>query len=294
MRASSERFRPGVGLQVCMVVVLLLEAAVTLAFVAGLVWLTLFVADGWSVAFAILLFAAVGARAAPKRRRQRGRGVRPADRNSVRARVERLCVVGDIREPTVSVVGDRVPQSWTLALPWRAPKVFVTTGLLDALDGDELEAVLAHELSHIAQRDALVMTIAAAPGIWVLRGVTHAWREQPFRALVGLPAWGMLAVVAAPFALLARLLSRVRERAADEGAARLTGSPAAVSAALVTLSEDLAKRRSTDLRAAAPAVLNILPLRPAHGVARLWATHPPLDARLEALARMEARLQAAR
>jgi heat shock protein HtpX len=292
MSASPERFRPDLGVQVCMVVVLLLEAAVTLAFVAGLVWLTLFVADGWSVAFAILLFAAVGARAAPKRRRQRGRGVRPADRDRVRARVERLCVVGDIREPAVSVVGDRVPQSWTLAVPWRAPTLYVTTGLLDALDPDALEAVLAHELSHIAQRDALVMTIAAAPGIWVLRGVTQAWREQRVRWFLGLPFWALLAVVAAPFAVLARLLSRFRELAADAGAARLTGSPAAVSAALVTLSEDLAKRRSTDLRAAAPAVLNILPLRPSPGVARLWATHPPLDARLAALARMEARLQA--
>jgi heat shock protein HtpX len=87
------------------------------------------------------------------------------------------------------------------------------------------------------------------------------------------------------------VLSRVRERAADEGAARLTGSPAAVSAALVALSERLAKRRRTDLRAAVPAELNIVPLRPAHGIARLWATHPPLDARLAALERMEARLQ---
>jgi heat shock protein HtpX len=205
--------------------------------------------------------------------------------------VERLCVIGDIREPAVSIVGDRVPQSWTLAVPWRAPTLYVTTGLLDALDADELEAVLAHELSHVAHRDALVMTIAAAPGIWVLRGVTHGWRDEPFRALFALPALALLAAVAAPFALVARVLSRVRERAADEGAARLTGSPAAVSAALVALSDRLAKRRRTDLRAAVPAELNIVPLRPAHGIARLWATHPPLDARLAALERMEARLQ---
>jgi hypothetical protein len=92
----------------------------------------------------------------------------------------------------------------------------------------------------------------------------------------------LLAIPAVPFALLARVLSRLRERAADAGAARLTGSPAAVAAALVALSEHLAQRRPVDLRAAAPAVLNILPLRPAHGIARLWATHPPLAARLRA------------
>jgi heat shock protein HtpX len=285
-----ERFRPDLRLQVCMAIVLLLEAVVTVAVVGGLVWLV-FVANGWSIALFISMFAFLGATTAPKQPRRRGRGVRPADRDRVRARVERLCVIGDIPEPAVSVVGTRVAQSWTLAVPWRAPTVFVTTGLLDALDGDELEAVLAHELSHIAHRDAIVMTIAAAPGIWVLRGVAYSWREDRFRTVLCFPAWVLLGAFAVPSALIARVLSRVRERAADAGAARLTGSPAAVSAALVALSEDLGTRRATDLRATAPAVLNILPAKPAHGIARLWATHPPLDARLAALERMEARLQ---
>jgi heat shock protein HtpX len=140
-----------------------------------------------------------------------------------------------------------------------------------------------------------MMTVAAAPGVWVLQGLRYAFREErrsePFRAYASIPFAALFAVPALPLALLARVLSRFREHAADAGAARLTGSPAAVSAALVALSDDLAGRRFTDLRAAAPAVLNILPLRPAHGIARLWATHPPLDARLAALDRMEAWLQ---
>jgi heat shock protein HtpX len=103
----------------------------------------------------------------------------------------------------------------------------------------------------------------------------------------------LLAIPGLPFALIARVLSRLREHAADAGAARMTGSPAAVAAALVALAEDLAGGRRVDLRAAAPSVLNILPLRPAHGIARLWATHPPLERRLAALERMEARLQSA-
>ena len=292
MAARRGLFPPDPRLQVCMAVVLALVAAVTTAAVAALVWLTVFVHDGWSVAWFIVMFALLGAGATAKGRRRRGRGVAPADRARVEALVERLCTVGDIRPPGVSVENDRLPQSWTVAVPWHAPRVSVTTGLLDRLDDRQLAAVLGHELSHIAQRDALVMTMAAAPGLWILRGTRRMWDEDRFRAALGLPILALLALLAAPWALLARVLSRYRELAADAGAARLTGSPAAVAAALVALSDDASRRRRKDLRAAAaPAVLNIVPLRPARGLARLWATHPPLKRRLAALERMKARLQ---
>jgi heat shock protein HtpX len=221
--------------------------------------------------------------------------VRPADRDRVAASVQRLCVVRDIPAPRVSVREHPLPQSWTLAVPWRPLRLSVTTGMLDLLGDRELAAVVAHELGHVAQRDALATTIAAAPGIWVLGGLRDVWRrtrrDEPVCAYVAIPYGQVFAIPALPFALIARVLSRFRERAADEAAARLT--PAAVSAALVALSEDLARRRGTDLRAAAPAVLNILPLRPAHGPARIWATHPPLKRRLAALERLEARLEGA-
>jgi heat shock protein HtpX len=175
----------------------------------------------------------------------------------------------------------------------------VTTGLHDLVDDRKLEAVVAHELGHIVHRDALVMTIAAVPGIRILHGLRYRYRQQrrsedPSRPYLSVPAGVLLAIPAVPFAVIARVLSRLRERSADEGAARLTGAPAAVAAALVALSEDLAGARRVDVRAAAPSVLNILPLRPAHGIARLWATHPPLERRLAALERMEARLQSAK
>jgi heat shock protein HtpX len=293
-----ERIRPGLGLQLCMAVALVLEAAVTVALAAGLVWVTLFADRGYVVAFAVAILALLGAVAATdtgRRRRHRGRDVKTRDRERVRRIAERLCVVGDIAEPRVAVRENPLPESWTVAVPWATPRIFVTTGLLDLLDDRKLEAVVAHELSHIAHHDALVMTIAALPGDWVLRGLRYTFRQErrddPFRAYASIPAGVLFAIPALPFALLARVLSRLRERAADAGAARLTGSPAAVAAALVALSEHVADRRPVDLRAAAPAVLNILPLRPANGIARLWATHPPLEARLAALTRMEARLQ---
>ncbi len=277
-----------------MAIVLLLDVALTLGLAAGLLVLTFLTDRGWAFAAFGLFLAFVGARGVTRdvRARHRGRDVTAADRRRVAAAAERLCVVGDIDEPRVAVREHPVPQSWTVAVPWQTPRVFVTTGLLDLLDDRELAAVVAHELGHIAHHDALVMTMAAAPGEWVLRGLRETWRttrhDEPVRAWLGAPFGVVFAIPALPFALLARVLSRFRERAADEAAARLTGSPAAVSAALVALSGDLAR---IDLRAAAPAVLNILPRRPAHGIARLWATHPPLERRLAALERMEARLQ---
>src|SRR3954468_2457751 len=176
----TERFRPDLGLQVCMAVVLLLEAVVTVAVVAGLVWLTLFADRGYAVTIAIVALALFGALAATDsgRRRHRGRDVKPHDRNRVLHIAERLCVVGDIAEPRVSVRESPLPQSFTVAVPWAEPRVFVTTGLLDLLHDRELEAVVAHELSHIAHRDAFVMTVAAAPGLWVLRGLRYTFREQ--------------------------------------------------------------------------------------------------------------------
>src|SRR4051812_1536581 len=224
----TDRFRPDLGLQACMAVVLLLEAAVTVALAAGRVWLPLFSDRGYAVTAMLVLFALLGAAGATDtgRRRHRGRDVTTRDRERVRRIAERLCVVGDVAEPRVSVRENPLPESWTVAA-WGTPRIFVTTGLLDLLDDRTLEAVVAHELSHIAHHDALVMTIAAAPGIWILGGLRYAFREErrrePFRAYASIPAGVGVAIPALPFALLARVLSRLRERAAVARAARLTG-----------------------------------------------------------------------
>src|SRR4051812_49227613 len=201
----TDRFRPDLGLQACMAVVLLLEAAVTVALAAGRVWLPLFSDRGYAVTAMLVLFALLGAAGATDtgRRRHRGRDVRTRDRERVRRIAERLCVVGDIAEPRVSVRENPLPESWTVAVPWGTPRIFVTTGLLDLLDDRTLGAVVAHELSHVAHHDALVMTIAALPGVWILRRLRYTFRRErrddPLRAYASIPAGVLLAIPALPF-----------------------------------------------------------------------------------------------
>jgi heat shock protein HtpX len=291
-------FPPDRGLQARMLVVIVLDATLALALAAGLIYLTLFVPYGWSLTVWPVVLIAVGVSAFARASRQRrGTGRAPTPRDAARARhaLQRLCVIGDLPEPRVKVVRDRMAQSWTVATPRRRPRVFVTTALLDVLDEGGLEAVLAHELGHIAHRDALVMSLAAAPGIWLLRGIRRTWeqaREDDELSVVVLVALLLpLALVAALFPFLARILSRARELAADATAARLAGSPAAVAAALAALSDDVRRKRRNRKAGAAPDELTIVPLRPARGIARMWAPHPPLERRIAALERMETRLQ---
>jgi heat shock protein HtpX len=170
----------------------------------------------------------------------------------------------------------------------------VTTGLLDRLGPRELDAVLAHELSHLANRDALVMSVVATPGLAVLRGVGEAWARGSLSLnailLVLAPAYMLVAV---PFAWLARVVSRQRELVADRGAALLTGSPAAVAAALLAASDEMSRQRGVDRRAAGlHDPVHFVPARgDRRGLARLWGTHPSLAKRLAELEQLEARLQ---
>jgi heat shock protein HtpX len=300
-RRRRDPFPANRGRQAVTLLVLLLDVALTAALVAALVYVALFVPNGWSIVVILVPVAAVGglvrSRTTRRRRRRKGRAARKADAARLRRVLQPLCLVGDLAVPAVDVQRDPVAQSWTVAVPWGEPRIFVTTALLDALDDRALAAVAAHELSHIAHRDAIVMTLAAAPGLWVMRGTRLAFerlrRDDPDGAWVTVPVGVVLMAFAAPWALLARILSRGREMAADADAARLVGSPAAVAAALRRLDAAVHERPHEDLRAvAARDVLHILPTRDAQGIARLWATHPRLERRVAALERMETALQA--
>ena len=156
--------------------------------------------------------------------------------------------------PRLVVMGDDAPLIWTTARPWQRPTLHVTTGLLDGCDVSELEAILAHELSHVANRDVGVMTVLAGPASWILDGIRVYWKQRheedaprlaTVRYAIGMvvfASWS--AALALPWALTARAVSRHRELAADRGAALLTGSPAQVAAALRALSETAPSRTS--------------------------------------------------
>ena len=293
---ASKVFAAGLGLRVRMGVALFLNGVLVAVLVLAAAVVT--IKGAWAVVVMFALIALAGAVGG------RGERTRLRRMNEHEARVgeqvervlTRLSMSADMPPPASELIADGAPLSWTTALPFGKPRVHVTTGMASLLPDAELEAVLAHELSHIGNRDAAVMTVLAAPGVFVLRGLRAAW-NQPDSGLREKAGLVMFACLYAPPAVisagLSRIVSRHRELAADRGAALMTGSPAALASALARLSDGLHAIPEKDLRvAAAGDVLHVVPARPAKGITRLWATHPPLEDRIEQLERLETRLQA--
>ncbi len=202
--------------------------------------------------------------------------------------VDRLCLIGGIEPPELEVECEDAPLTWTTDLPGRPPRLHVTTGLVEALPVSECEAVLAHELAHIANRDVIVTTTLSIPGIFVLRGLRAMSKEGLDEALGALVFGIFMAPVAAVFAVTGRIVSRQREFAADRGAALLTGDPTALASALRRITGALDRIPKKDLRKVAThQPLNLLPAREAKYIGRLWATHPRLKKRLRRLEELE-------
>jgi heat shock protein HtpX len=259
-------------------------------FAAAVAFLPTRLAIGVALAAAVGVVVGLVARARAEQPRTLSREEAP----ELHAIVDRLCALGDIRRPAIELDEERQPNSWIIDAPGRRARLHVTQGLLDALEPAELEAVVAHELAHVANRDATVMTVVGGPGAVLLDGgrrVTESggWWLLSFGGL-GAVAIGTLSRVGT------NALSRYREMSADAGAAALTGRPAALASALLKVSGELGRMPTEDLRAAAGRdAFHLLPVE-ADSVLpwRLGATHPALARRVAALERMEERLQAAR
>jgi heat shock protein HtpX len=213
--------------------------------------------------------------------------VRPDEQPELHATVERLCVVGDLPKPEIVLNDEPHPNSWVVSLGRGRARLHVTKALLDRLEAHELEAVIGHELAHVANRDATVMTVVGGPAAVLVGGGAKAARIGVFP----LNAGAVIAVVIGAVASVGSLaLSRYREFAADAGAVALTGNPAALASALMKVSDDVHKLPSRDLReAVARDPFHLLPVGRSRG---LLASHPSLDARIARLERLEARLQA--
>ena len=232
-------------------------------------------------------------------RAMRARDVSPEEAPELHGMIDRLCALADMPKPRVGIADTSVPNAFATGRSPDRAVVCVTTGLLDALTAEELEAVLAHELSHVAHRDVLVMTIASSAGI-VAGMLTRAAQFGGFGAARrsnsgGAPAYLIallisLVVYAISF-FLTRLLSRYRELSADRSGAYLTMNPGALATALQKIAGGINAIPQRDLRATSP--MNAFFIAPAaSGVTlkTLTSTHPSLEQRLEQLARIQAEL----
>jgi heat shock protein HtpX len=220
----------------------------------------------------------------------------PAQAPELHSIIERLCVQANIPKPRIALVEAPMPNAFALGRSQKSATLCATTGLLSLLSPAELESVLAHELTHVINRDVMVMTIAsffASVAAILARfglffGGGRSRNQGNAFAVVLLVS---VAVYVVSFVLL-RALSRYREYAADRGAAILTGRPSALSSALMKISGTIARIPDRDLRAASElSAFFIVPARRKGAFTSLFATHPPLEKRIAALSRLEAQLQ---
>ena len=228
--------------------------------------------------------------------------VSPEQAPDLHAMIERLCIQANLPKPRVAIAETAMPNAFAIGRSPRTATVCATTGILDLLSPGELEGVLAHELTHVQNRDVMVMTIASffasiaafivQMGFW-FGGAASGDDEDNG------PSWlvviAISAVVYVISWMLLQALSRYREFAADRGSAIITGRPSALISALMKISGNMQQIPQQDLRTASGelAAFYIFPPKAKQTVASLFSTHPPLEARIAALQRFESQLQRA-
>jgi heat shock protein HtpX len=299
--ARPAQFGKDTGLQVRMLTTLFLLGLVYVVF-AGVI----FAAGGSAVAialFAAVLFA-VQFFASDKiaLRAMGAREVSPAEAPELHAMIERLCIQADIAKPRIAVAQTEMPNAFAMGRSQKHATVCATTGILNLLSPSELEGVMAHEITHIVNRDVAIMTLAsffASIASTIVQfgfffgggyggGNSDNDDDNPSFMVVILVS---VAVYIVSF-LLMQMLSRYREFAADRGAAVITGRPSALSSALLKISGAMERTPTQDLRAAGELnAFFIVPASLKNSIFNLFATHPPLEKRIEALSRLEAQLQ---
>ncbi|MBU3866831.1 zinc metalloprotease HtpX [Streptomyces sp. 4503] len=226
------------------------------------------------------------------------REVTPQQAPELHGAVDRLCALADMPKPRVAIADTDVPNAFATGRNQRNALVCATTGLLRRLEPEELEGVLAHELSHVAHRDVAVMTIASFLGVLagimtraaLWGGLSRGSRNNNVGiAVLLIPL--ISAVVYAISFLLTRLLSRYRELSADRAGALLTGRPSALAAALTKVTGQMARIPTQDLRKVEPFnAFFFAPALSGESVSRLFSSHPTLERRLDQLARISTQL----
>jgi heat shock protein HtpX len=204
--------------------------------------------------------------------------------------IERLCALADLPKPKVAVIDTEVPNAFATGRNPKNSAVAVTTGLWNRLEPREVEGVLAHELSHIANRDVLIMTLAGF--FAMVAGLVMRWGfffgGGGNRDRGGAPAWLIIFVVSVVTYVLSyvliRTISRYREYAADRGAALITGAPENLMSALQKIASRMTQIPQRDLREVeAMNAFFIIPTNVKSSLGELFSTHPPLEKRLRNL-----------
>jgi heat shock protein HtpX len=261
------------------------NAAVIVVIAGGLALLQLFASDKMAL-------AAMGARE-----------VSPQEAPEFHAMIDRLCVQADLPKPKVAIADTRMPNAFALGRSPKNATVCATTGIMEMLSPAELEGVMAHELTHVANRDVMVMTLAsffatiaayiAQFGAFFGGGGSYGSDDDDNLSFIAV-FFISIAVYVVSF-LLMQALSRYREYAADRGAAIITGRPSALASALMKISSGMHRIPQKDLRATSQlSAFYIFPPGVGSAIGGLFATHPPMEKRIAALQRLEGQLQAAR
>ncbi len=235
-----------------------------------------------------------------------GRIVTPEEEPKLHAMVDRLCAMADMPKPRVAVANTDMPNAFATGRSPKAAVVCATTGIMARLSDEELEAVLAHEISHVAHRDVAVMTIASSVGMlaglltrvamWSTIFTGGSDDNNQGGALAELAIMLVSIIVYVLSFLLTMALSRYRELAADRSGAILIGRPALLASALVKITGEMSRIPTKDLRKA--EAFNAFFFTPAingksgSSMANLFSTHPTIEKRLAQLDELERQLNA--
>jgi heat shock protein HtpX len=209
--------------------------------------------------------------------------------------IERLCAMADLRKPRVAIIESDVPNAFATGRNQKHAAVAVTTGLWNRLEPKEVEGVLAHELSHIANRDVLVMTVASFFAMVAALLTRFGLYSGMFGGFGGnrdnnnnVPVWLIVLLVSVVTYFLSQILilaiSRYREFAADRGSALITGAPEYLMSALQKIASGITQIPQRDLREVEGMnAFFIVPTNWRSSMGQLFMTHPPLEKRLAAL-----------
>ena len=311
------RYAPDRGLTVRMTATMFLLGLVFVGFIAAIIGIgaATHASDAVIVLFALVLGGgfAIGSLFYSDKIALSTAGaveVSPQQAPQLHGIVDRVCALADMPKPRVAIANTPLPNAFATGRNADKAVLCVTTGLMNRLETEELEGVIAHELSHVAHKDVQVMTIASFLAIIAALLIRFSFYGELFGGGRGrsnnngnagylfLIIMAVSIVVYAISFLLIRMLSRYRELAADRSGALLTGQPSALKSALVKVSGDIARIPTRDLRAAQP--LNAfffapaISLRGGKSLATVFSTHPSLERRLAELDKVQRQLSQGR